>query len=264
MNSSFKRLISAVIFIPILAYCIFSTNTLFLLVLISLLIFLGLLEFYSLASRKQIKPFKIIGLTTAFLLALAAYLKPTQFYLLSSLLLSPLLIAYIITLLMKRYFLEVGVTLAGILYVGYLASHFLLLQQLTNGSYYLCLLFLITWLTDAIALYAGLKFGRHKLLPTISPKKSVEGAIAGLISAVLVSIITYLITKYISWNQAIILGLILGFCGQVGDLLESKIKRLAEVKDSNTWIPGHGGVLDVFDSVIFNAPIIYGYVLFCL
>ncbi|MEW6096214.1 MAG: phosphatidate cytidylyltransferase [bacterium] len=264
MNSSFKRIISAVIFIPILIYCIFSTYSLLLLLLISLIIFLGLLEFYSLASKKQVKPFKVIGIITALLLALAAYFKHTQFYVLSTLLMSPLLIGYIITLLTKRYSLEVGVTLCGVLYIGYLISHLILLRHLPDGRYYLLLLFLITWSTDAIALYIGLKFGRHKLVPKISPKKSVEGAVAGLIGAVLISIIANLITKYISINYAIILGLILGFLGQVGDLLESKIKRLAEVKDSDTWIPGHGGVLDVFDSVIFNAPIIYCYVLFFL
>jgi phosphatidate cytidylyltransferase len=138
----------------------------------------------------------------------------------------------------------------------------ILLKHLHNGSFYLFLLFLITWSTDAVALYIGLKFGRHKLVPNISPKKSVEGAIAGLMGAILISIIANSITKYILINHAVILGLILGFFGQVGDLLESKIKRMAEVKDSDTWIPGHGGVLDVFDSVIFNAPIIYYYILF--
>lgn len=226
--------------------------------------FLGLMEFYSLASKKQIKPFRNIGVIITLLLPLVAYFTPTQFYLLSFLLISPLLIGYLTTLLIKRHFWEVGVTLGGVLYIGYLSSHIFLLKHLPNGNYFILLLFLITWLTDSIALYAGLKFGRHKLVPTISPKKSVEGAIAGLIGAVLIAIVVNLITKYISLNQAIILGLILGFCGQIGDLLESKIKRLAEVKDSNTWIPGHGGILDVFDSVIFNAPIIYYYVFFCL
>jgi phosphatidate cytidylyltransferase len=225
---------------------------------------LGLLEFYSLASKRQIKPFKTIGIIISLLLPLVAYFKPTQFYLLSFILISPLLIGYIITLFIKRYSLEIGVTLSGVLYIGYLVSHIILLRHLPNGSFYLFLLFLITWSTDAVALYIGLKFGRHKLVPNISPNKSVEGAIAGLIGAILISIIANSITKYILINHAIILGLILGFFGQVGDLLESKIKRMAEVKDSDTWIPGHGGVLDVFDSVIFNAPIIYYYILFFL
>jgi len=263
MSSSVKRIISAAIFIPILLYCILSTNSILLLLLISLIIFLGVLEFYSLASKKHIKPFKLIGVITAFFLVLVAYLKPTQFYFLSTILISPLLIGYFITLLMRRHFLEVGVTLAGVLYIGYLFSHIFLLRHLPNGNFFVCLLFLISWSTDSIALWIGLKFGRHKLVPTISPKKSVEGAIAGLVGAVLVSLLANLIPKY-PINQIIILGLILGFCGQVGDLLESKMKRLAEVKDSNTWIPGHGGILDVFDSVIFNAPIIYSYVFFYL
>jgi len=264
VNSSFKRIISAFIFIPILTYCIFSINSLFLLLLICSIIVLGVLELYSLSSKKQIKPFKAFGVITSLFLALVAYLKPTQFHILSIILMSPLLVGYIIALLIKKYFLEVGVTLSGVLYIGYLLSHIFLLRHLSNGSYYLLLLFLITWSTDTIALYVGLKFGRHKLVPSISPKKSVEGAIGGLIGAILISIITNLITQYISINHAITLGLILGFFGQVGDLLESKIKRMADVKDSDTWIPGHGGVLDVFDSVIFNTPIIYCYILFFL
>lgn len=265
MKTTLKRLISAFIFIPILIYCLVSINPLFLLLLISIIIFLGLLEFYSLAAKKQIKPFTTIGIITSLLLLLSAYFKPAQFYLLSTILISPLLIGYIVTLLIRRHFLEIGVTLSGVLYIGYLVSHIILLRHLPNGGVYLLfLLFLITWSTDAIALYIGLKFGRHKLAPNISPKKSIEGAIGGLIGAILISIITNSITKYIMINHAIILGLILGVFGQVGDLLESKIKRLAEVKDSNTWIPGHGGILDVFDSVILNAPIIYYYAFFFL
>lgn len=270
MSSTSKRIVSAVVFIPILMYCVFSRHSLPLFLLISLIMFLGLLEFYSLVAKKQIKSFKIIGVITSLALALVAYWTPTQFYKLSLFLISPLLIGYLLTLLTKRYFLEVGGTLAGVLYTGYLMSHLLLLRHLPNGSFYLLLLFLITWITDAVALGIGLKFGRHKLVPHISPKKSVEGAIAGLIGGALTSVLANLITgifaeqSALSINHALILGLILGFSGQVGDLLESKIKRIAGVKDSNNWIPGHGGVLDVFDSVIFNAPIIYWYAGFFL
>ncbi|MDI6735668.1 MAG: phosphatidate cytidylyltransferase [bacterium] len=282
MSSTFKRIISALVFVPIFIYFVFSRYSLPLFLLISSIMFLGLLEFYSLAAKKQkqggtplqgespLKSFKIIGVITSLALASAAYWTPTQFYLLSLLLMSPLLIGYLFTLLTKRYFLEVGWTLAGVLYTGYLISHLLLLKNLPNGSFYFFLLLLITWITDAVALGIGLKFGRHKLVPHISPKKSVEGALAGLIGGVLISVLANLVTGLfaeqtaLSINHALILGLTLGFSGQVGDLLESKLKRLASVKDSHDWIPGHGGVLDVFDSVIFNAPIIYWYVIFFL
>ncbi|MFH1563437.1 MAG: CDP-archaeol synthase [Nitrospirota bacterium] len=276
MSSTSKRIISAMVFVPILIYCVFSRYSLPLFLLISSIMLLGLLEFYSLVAKKQkqggtpLKSFKVIGVITSLVLALIAYFTPTQFHKLSLLLISPLLIGYLLTLFTKKYFLEVGGTLAGVLYVGYLFSHTLLLRHLPNGSFYLLLLFLITWITDAVALGIGLKFGRHKLVPHISPKKSVEGALAGLIGGVLTSVLANLITGIFAEqtalpiNHALILGLILGFSGQVGDLLESKIKRIAEVKDSNNWIPGHGGVLDVFDSVIFNAPIIYWYAVFFL
>ena len=122
---------------------------------------------------------------------------------------------------------------------------------------------LIVMTNDSAAYYTGSAFGKHRLYPSVSPKKSVEGAIGGLAG----SIIGTLFAKYTFFPQltladAIVTALVIGAIGQTGDLFESLLKRSFGVKDSGTIIPGHGGVLDRLDSILFAAPITYYYVLF--
>lgn len=128
------------------------------------------------------------------------------------------------------------------------------------GSKLIFFLLLVVWLGDSGAYYVGKTFGKHKLSPRISPKKTIEGLIGGFLA----SIITALVIHFTFFNEfplvhAIIAGVILSFAGVVGDLAESMWKRSAAVKDSGTLIPGHGGFLDRFDSILFTAPILYCY-----
>jgi len=121
-------------------------------------------------------------------------------------------------------------------------------------------LFASIWLCDSAAYFAGTRFGRHKLLERVSPNKTWEGAIAGALSAVLAFVVARaLLLPYMSVTTAIVCGAIVGVFGQLGDMVESLIKRDAGVKDSSALIPGHGGVLDRFDSLIFVSPLIYLY-----
>jgi phosphatidate cytidylyltransferase len=121
-------------------------------------------------------------------------------------------------------------------------------------------LFAAIWLCDSAAYFAGTRFGRHKLLERVSPKKTWEGVIAGGIAAVLAFVLARaLLLPYMTITTAVVCGLIVGVFGQLGDLVESLIKRDTGVKDSSSLIPGHGGILDRFDSVIFVSPIIYFY-----
>jgi len=121
-------------------------------------------------------------------------------------------------------------------------------------------IFAAIWLCDSAAYFAGRAFGRHKLFERVSPKKTVEGAVAGFVAAVAVFIAARaLVLPYLSPGEAIVCGLIVGLLGQAGDLVESLFKRDAGVKDSSQIIPGHGGVLDRFDSLIFVSPILYLY-----
>jgi phosphatidate cytidylyltransferase len=121
-------------------------------------------------------------------------------------------------------------------------------------------LFAAIWICDSAAYFAGLSFGRHKLLERVSPKKTWEGAMAGGIAAILAFVAARaLFLPYMSLTTAVVCGLIVGVFGQIGDLVESLLKRDAGVKDSSALIPGHGGVLDRFDSLMFAAPLVYLY-----
>ena len=119
------------------------------------------------------------------------------------------------------------------------------------------------WICDSAAFYFGSKWGRKKILPTISPKKSWVGFIAGLISSFIVyGVAKYLLFLEITGEEMCVLVIITGFFGQVGDFAESLLKRNAGVKDSGTMLLGHGGVLDRFDSLIFASPLTYFYLYF--
>jgi len=135
-----------------------------------------------------------------------------------------------------------------------------------TGSRLLLALFIITWFGDSAAYFVGTFFGRHKLAPKVSPKKSWEGALGNLGGNLLGAFLmkATVCTEW-SWVDAVALGLLLGTVGQLGDLVESSWKRSAGVKDSNAGgvsIPGHGGLLDRVDSLVFAAPVLYAYVHF--
>jgi phosphatidate cytidylyltransferase len=122
-------------------------------------------------------------------------------------------------------------------------------------------LFASIWLCDSAAYAIGIPFGKHKLFPRVSPKKSWEGAIAGLLAGVagMLAARTWFL-PFLTITDAIVLGFIVGGLGQIGDLVESLLKRDASVKDSSNLIPGHGGVLDRFDSLLFVSPLVYLYI----
>src|SRR5205085_2916447 len=124
-------------------------------------------------------------------------------------------------------------------------------------------LFLIIWADDTFAYLVGRKLGRHKLAPQTSPKKTVEGSIAGLIFSMLAS---YLYCRFflpdVLLKDSLIIGALVGIAGQIGDLCESLLKRSVDVEDSGSIIPGHGGMLDRIDSLLFGAPAMYYYVYF--
>ncbi len=128
------------------------------------------------------------------------------------------------------------------------------------GAYTVTAILASIWICDSAAYYAGRAFGRHKLFERVSPKKTWEGAIAGALAAVLTMVgMQAWLLRYLTVGDAIVLGVIVGVFGQLGDLAESHLKRDAGVKDSSHLIPGHGGVFDRFDSIIFVSPLIYLY-----
>jgi phosphatidate cytidylyltransferase len=129
------------------------------------------------------------------------------------------------------------------------------------GGFTVIAIFASLWVCDTAAYFGGLSMGRHKLFPRVSPNKSWEGAAWGFAGAVLtMALFQQYVLSYLQLHQAIIIGGIIGLLGQIGDLIESSLKRDANVKDSSSLIPGHGGVLDRFDSLIFVSPILYLYI----
>jgi len=163
-------------------------------------------------------------------------------------------------------------TVAGALYVGFLLSHALLLRDVgsntegnTDGRNWVLFGLTATFATDSGAYFTGTAVGRHLLVPTISPKKTWEGAIGGLVCATGIPLVCGVILHLPApvWQQAL-LGLVLGIAAEIGDLVESKIKRTAQVKEAGDLVPGHGGILDRLDSVFFTMPVLYYLVVFAL
>ena len=146
-------------------------------------------------------------------------------------------------------------------YVGMLGGSLIRLRNdFPVGWKLVFFLLLVVWLGDSGAYYVGRAFGKHKLSPRISPKKTVEGLAGGIATSIITAVVIHFtFFKEFPLHHAIIAGVILSFAGVIGDLAESMWKRSAEVKDSGTLIPGHGGFLDRFDSIFFTAPILYCY-----
>ncbi|MBI3585919.1 MAG: phosphatidate cytidylyltransferase [Ignavibacteriales bacterium] len=136
------------------------------------------------------------------------------------------------------------------------------LQQINRwGGFTVVSLFAAIWICDTAAYFGGVTFGRHKLFESVSPKKTWEGAMVGLVFAILAMIFAKaLFLEYLSVQDAVIIGGMVGVFGQLGDLVESRFKRDAGVKDSSTIIPGHGGFFDRFDSLVFVSPFVYLYI----
>ena len=154
-----------------------------------------------------------------------------------------------------------GIAVMATLYVGMLGGSLVRLHNdFAEGHKLIFFLLLVVWLGDAGAYYFGKTFGRHKLSPHISPKKTIEGGIGGAATSVITAIVIHFtFFKTFPLLHAVIAGVLLSVTGIIGDLAESMWKRSAAVKDSGTLIPGHGGFLDRFDSIFYTAPILYSY-----
>jgi len=160
---------------------------------------------------------------------------------------------------------EAALVLMGFLYVPLLLSHLILIRMLPHGIPWLFLIMVIVMTGDSAAYYVGSHFGTTKLYPAVSPKKSVEGSLGGLAGSVAGAFVSRAIFfPELSLLDCIATALLLGVLGQLGDLFESLIKRSCGVKDSGGIFPGHGGILDRLDSILFAGPAAYYYAFFLL
>ena len=167
-----------------------------------------------------------------------------------------LLLIYIVLVKNKMTFDEVGFILLGAFYVG-LGFHYFIETRFV-GLEFVIFILLVVWTTDSGAYFVGRKLGKNKLWPEISPKKTIEGSVGGIVIAVIFAIVMQWIYPFASsWTQLIVVTIVASIIGQMGDLVESAIKRHYGVKDSGNILPGHGGILDRFDSLLFAVPLLH-------
>lgn len=262
------RVVSGVLFVPILVLLARAGGPAFL-ALVALEVAFGLLEFYRMMRGKGLAPYPLFGLLCGLGLLWKVY-RPHQSQ--SDLLVTA---ALLITLALglRRPELRgrvegMAVTLFGVLYVGWLSAHLVLLRELPwragtpylEGMAYVLLAFFLTWSCDTGAYAVGRLLGRRRPWARISPRKSVEGAIGGFCFALAAGFVARAwFAPFLRPGDALALGLVAGVFAQVGDLVESMFKRDARSGDSSELIPGHGGILDRFDSLYFTAPLVYYY-----
>ena len=177
-----------------------------------------------------------------------------------------ILFANVIATDMKISFKDMSYTLLGICYIPVFISFLTLIDAMQNGKILIGYILISAWGTDVFAYLIGKKFGKHKF-SKVSPKKSIEGCIAGTIGAVLIMVLyAVILNRYFQFNYSymyvIIVGIVLSLIGQIGDFSASCIKRYVDIKDYSNLLPGHGGMLDRIDSVLFLAP--FAYLLFIL
>ncbi len=158
----------------------------------------------------------------------------------------------------QQHFRELIASVFGLFYLGFLPLYLPLIRGGANGLHWTFLFLLVVWSTDVGGYFAGKRYGRRKLYPEISPKKTYEGAAGGILLAVLVSLIYKLVFfSALGWFTAVIVPVFVSAVSQLGDLCESFIKRAFNAKDSGSILPGHGGFLDRFDGVVFSLPVMY-------
>lgn len=222
-------------------------------------------EFYRALKKKEFKPIASIG----YILLIIYYLLNNNFELMMYVLVIATFILLMIPVINLKYtFIDVALTLLGFMYTGVLFSFVYMISTKMNGEFLVWLIFIGSWLSDTAAFYSGKLFGKNKLCPKVSPKKTIEGSLGGMIGAILFSGLFGIIVNMYIYIMPIyhyfLIGALCGVFGQFGDLVASSIKRYVGIKDYSNLIPGHGGILDRFDSIIFSATVIFYYLTFII
>ncbi len=256
-----KRVFTALVGLPILALLIFYSEPFlfFLALLITALI--GQNEFYHLQESEGVRLQKFFGLLMGALLLAGFYTGDGE-------MVSGILVLFILLAMVFRTFSgrdvgqavrEISVTCFGLFYVPYLFGYLLLLRGIPSGRSWVFFLFLTVWAGDTGAYYIGTRYGKRKLFPKVSPKKTLEGSAGGLLCSLAAGGVGKIVFSLPVEGlvTAVLLGAGLGLIGQIGDLAESILKRSSGLKDSGVLFPGHGGVLDRFDSILFAGPALY-------
>ena len=269
LGNTATRIIVSIIAIPlILAICIYGKIPF--LIFTSIIGLVSFWEFKHIARNKNIHVNFYIGAIAILALVINAYYPFIEFYTLTVIFVSIILL----TELFRNKgsaILNSGSTLLGLFYLGLFTSTLVLIREnyadseiiYNEGGYLIISIMASIWICDSAAFFIGSAFGKHKLFPRVSPNKSWEGAVAGFVFAVIAMIAAKaIVLDQLNLINVIVIGILVGIVGQIGDLVESLIKRDAGVKDSSALIPGHGGIFDRFDSLLFTSPAVYIYLYF--
>lgn len=259
-----KRIITSIIALPFIITIIFAGGPL-LKALVTAIVLVGMHEFYS-AYGIEKRSLHYIGyfFATIYCFFVEKIFYTANFFPLFTMFFLTGLLVYTVIFYKQSGIREVVVTFFGFFYVCFLLMHFYLIREYTYGQYFIWLVLICAWGSDTSAYFTGIKLGRHKLIPELSPKKTIEGAVGGVIGATLLATIyafivekTFMLTNVNIFLLSALTGSLGSVFAQLGDLAASAIKRYTNIKDFGNIVPGHGGVLDRFDSVILTAPIVY-------
>ena len=257
MNETLKRLISGTIYVFLLIACILhSTESFF--ILFGIFLVIAVVEFCDLVQIN--KTISLLIAVTSYFLFYSTRSKPALVLTLSALALTILVAIKCILFLFNNKSSLINSFSKYTYLIGYIILPFVFITKIGYNPKIIIGIFILIWTNDTFAYIIGKSIGKRKLFERVSPNKTIEGFIGGVIFAIIAS---YIIAKYyIEIKEAntyiwIIIAIIISVFGTIGDLVESKFKRIAGVKDSGIIMPGHGGILDRLDSVIFVAPIVF-------
>ncbi|MCF8024812.1 MAG: phosphatidate cytidylyltransferase [Desulfobacteraceae bacterium] len=264
-----KRWITAIVAVPVLATLIYKGPPVGFACLIAVIAVLAISEYFFIVSDgdkiRILKPIPLIG-TAAGLGMIAAALH-AFFEAMILLMFSGFLLGALFSMPVYRSVPNIMETVTrqaqGLVYVFLPLAMLVLIRARPDGVTWIFFIVIIVFIGDAGAFYAGTYLGKHKLAPAISPSKSVEGSLGGLTANILVAIVfKTLLLPGLSTAFTVVFAVALGIAGQIGDLFESELKRRAGIKDSGDILPGHGGMLDRIDALLFAVPVAYGFKLF--
>lgn len=257
-----ERVISTIIGIPVIFYLVYEGKILFLLFIIVLAV-LAQYELNRIFAGMGYRIPRFLPVSGSVLFPFLAFYAPNgreSNYILAAVTVFLLLHLMTLMFLFPRYKAgEIAASFLGGCYCSLLLSYLILIRKMDGyGFHYLLMVFILTWCCDIGAYISGRLRGRKALCPLVSPGKTLEGAVGGLFFCVLAAVsYHYFYPHLFSYPLMILIGVIIGGAVEIGDLVESSLKRLGKIKDSGDLIPGHGGVLDRFDGLLFSAPVAY-------
>jgi phosphatidate cytidylyltransferase len=283
-RETFIRILSAIVALPVLAYALITNNFLSIPILVAsiLISLISLYEYYMISDGGEAgRAFVKTGLFFGFLLNLIMYFyafgKPFGFSRFfgdfDARVIIAFFVVFVAVILVQQLFTRplkggisaLAVTVFGVMYIVLSISHIILLKSMKDGIYYILILIVVVMLNDTGAYFGGVLFGKHKAGLEASPNKSWEGYFSGLLFSIIGFIlanqvcVSFFSRELFTMIECTILGIILSVLANVGDLVESAVKRDGGFKDSGSIIPGHGGMWDVFDATMFSLPFFYYY-----